>query len=95
MDKTELKEKKKLANGLKPIFNLGKSGITQTFINSVAKYLKVHEIVKIKVLIATNTKDIAFYADEITKETDSILLEKKGYTFTIWKKLTKTDKKKH
>ena len=93
MDKALLKEKKKEANGLKPMFQLGKAGITATFIELVDKYLKVHEIVKIKVLIATSTGDIQFYADEISKETNSIVLEKKGYTFTIFRKITKQDKK--
>ncbi len=93
MDKALLKEKKKEANGLKPMFQLGKAGITGTFIELVDKYLKVHEIVKIKVLIATSTGDIQFYADEIAKETKSIVLEKKGYTFTVFRKITKQDKK--
>lgn len=93
MDKALLKEKKKEANGLKPIFQLGKAGITEQFIDLVDKYLKVHEIVKIKVLIATSTGDITFYADEISKETKSIVLEKKGYTFTVYRKITKQDKK--
>ena len=93
MDKAELKNLKKQANGLKPMFQLGKAGITGTFIELIDKYLKVHEIVKIKVLIATTTGDIQFYADEITKETKSILLEKKGYTFTVFRKITKQNRK--
>ena len=93
MEKAELKDIKKQANGLKPMFQLGKAGITGTFIELIDKYLKVHELVKIKVLIETNTGDIQFYADEITKETKSLLIDKKGYTFTVFRKITKQDKK--
>ncbi len=93
MEKAELKDIKKQANALKPMFQLGKAGITGTFIELIDKYLKVHEMVKIKVLIATNTGDIQFYADEITKETKSTLIEKKGYTFTVFRKITKQDRK--
>jgi RNA-binding protein len=93
MDKALLQEKKKQANSLKPMFQLGKAGITASFIALVDNYLKVHEIVKIKVLIATNTGDITFYADEISKETKSTLIEKKGYTFTVYRLITKQNKK--
>jgi len=86
MDKKELKEIKKSANGLKPMFNLGKAGITASFIDLIDKYLAVHHLVKVKVLIATDTKDIEFYASEIAKETESIIVDKKGFTFVVYRK---------
>lgn len=93
MENTELKEIKKRASGLKPMFNLGKAGITAQFIESIDKYLAVHEMVKVKVLIATDTGDITFYADEIAKETNSIVTDKRGYTFSLYRKITKQDRK--
>ena len=93
MDKALLKEKKKEANGLKPMFQLGKAGITEQFIDLVEKYIKVHEIIKIKVLTATCTGDIEYYATEVAKQTKATVLEKKGYTFTIYRRITKQDRK--
>ena len=81
-----MKEIRKMASELKPEFNLGKNGITSTFIDTVFKFLKAHEIVKIKVLTATSKDEIEYYSSEIAKETDSIIVNKIGYTFTLYRK---------
>ncbi|MCA9496332.1 MAG: YhbY family RNA-binding protein [Nanoarchaeota archaeon] len=82
MDKKELK---KMANGIKPEFSLGKQGISDNFIDSVNKYLKVHNLVKIKCLIATDKENLQYFADEVSKQTQAELIEMKGFTFTIYK----------
>jgi RNA-binding protein len=86
MDKAILKELKKRANDLKPEFNLGKNGISDSFVNSVSNYLDVHEIVKIKVLIATNKDDVEKYSTQVEEKTNSTVLDKKGFTFTVYRK---------
>jgi len=85
MDKKKLKELKKSSNSLKPEFNLGKNGLTQSFLNTVDNYLKAHSIVKVKVSAAEDKTASNFFADSCAKELDAILLEKKGFTFTIYK----------
>ena len=75
-----------MANGIKPEFNLGKQGITDNFIDSLNKYLKVHNLVKIKCLIATDKDNLKYFADEVTKQAEAELIEMKGFTFTIYKK---------
>jgi RNA-binding protein len=89
MIKTELKELKKQANTLKPEFNLGKNGITTSFVDTIDKYLEVHNIVKIKVLIAIDKDGVKYYADEISKTTESEIIDRKGFTFTIYRKSKK------
>ena len=85
MKKEQLKELKQLANTLKPQFNLGKAGLTKTFIDTIDKYLTAHNIVKIKALIAEDKSSVEYLAGEITKETNSILIDKRGFTFTIYR----------
>lgn len=80
MDKKELKQ---VINELKPQFNLGKSGMTPTFIDTVDKYIEAHRLVKIKVLAAVDKEEVKYYANELSKETDSEVVEVKGFTFTL------------
>lgn len=85
MEKENLKKLKQISNKLSPQFNLGKSGITQSFIKTIEDYLEVHNIVKIKVLIAEDKDSLSYYAEEIAKETQAEIVEKKGFTFTLFK----------
>ena len=85
MKKEELKELKKIAATLKPEFNLGKSGITEKFIETVDKYLEAHGIVKIKALIAEDKSSLEYLANEIAKETNSTILDKRGFTFVVYR----------
>lgn len=77
---------KKLSNEIKPQFNLGKLGITSTFIETIDKYLEAHNIVKIKCSIAEDKSSVKYYANEISKETESTIIDKKGFTFTVYRK---------
>ena len=85
MDNGQLKELKKESNKLKAEFNLGRKGDSDTFIDSVQKYLKAHQMVKIKVIIAKDKSDVDKYSQDIAKKTNSTVLVKKGFTFTLYK----------
>lgn len=85
MDKTQLKELKKIANELKPMFNLGKGGLSETFIETIDNYLQAHEIVKIKVLSAENKDQVAQIANDLGKKVDAEVLDKKGFTFVLYR----------
>ncbi|MGN1113634.1 MAG: YhbY family RNA-binding protein [Oscillospiraceae bacterium] len=43
-------ELKSIANSLEPVFQIGKSGVNDAQVAQINDYLRVHEIVKIKVL---------------------------------------------
>ncbi len=86
MNKIELKELKKQAGGLKAEFNLGKNGLTDTFIDTIDKYLEAHNIVKIKSLISTNKDSVKEYAREISEKTESEIIDTKGFTFVLYRK---------
>jgi RNA-binding protein len=71
---------------LKPEFNIGKNGITDTFLDSVDKYLDKHEMVKIKVSIAEDKDAMKYYANEVANELKAEILDIRGFTFVICKK---------
>lgn len=85
MDKENLKNLKRIANSLKSQFNVGKSGITEAFVESVNDYLEAHKIVKIKVLSAVDKDQVTQIANDLIEETDAELIEKKGFTFVLYR----------
>lgn len=85
MDKKDLKDLKKQANELKPMFNLGKAGLTETFIDTVDKYLEAHHIVKIKAMCAGTKDESKYFAKEIADATESEIIDQKGFTFVLFR----------
>ena len=69
-----------------PHCNLGKKGISEEFVTHVSKLLKKYKIVKIKVLKSAITKsNVKDLAEQISKETNSHLIEIRGRTVIITK----------
>lgn len=85
MEQFDLKELKKVANELKPQFNLGKNGLTDTFIETVDKFLEAHGIVKIKVLAAEDKEGVKVIAEELAEALDADIIDKKGFTFVLYR----------
>lgn len=81
----EKKELKKIASDLKAHFNLGKNGITDTFIDTVEKYAEAHTLVKVKCTLAEDKDSLKKYAKEVAEKTELMLVETRGYTFTLAK----------
>ena len=82
----DIKEAKAMCSDLKPQFNLGKAGITSTFIKTINEYLEAHEIVKIKALIATDKDSLSYFAQQVAEDTHAQILQKKGFTFILYRK---------
>lgn len=85
MEQFDLKELKKVANDLKPQFNLGKNGLTDTFVDTIDKFLEAHGIVKIKVLAAEDKEGVKEVAEELAKALDADIIDKKGFTFVLYR----------
>jgi len=65
---------------------LGKKGITEEFIDHVAKLLKKYKIIKIKALKSVaNRSNIKIIANLISEKTDSYLLDIRGKMIIISK----------
>lgn len=79
------KELKAQASQLKPMFQLGKNGMTQAFLDSVDDYLTKNKMVKIKAFIVEDREGLTYYANEVAKELDAEIVELKGFTFALYR----------
>lgn len=85
LTKDEMKEIKAMSNSLKPQFNIGKGGVTESVIENIAKYLEAHSIVKVKVLAPLNKEQVSEIAENLVKAIpETFIVEKKGFTFTVY-----------
>jgi RNA-binding protein len=79
------------ARVIEPTIWIGKEGPSQTLIHHVQNQLNARELVKLKLqkaaLANSETENIA---KEISKETQSILIDVMGHTFTLYKKKSKS-----
>lgn len=67
--------------------NLGKNGITADFIANIVRLIKQNKIIKIKVLKSiARTSDINSLANDISKLTNSYVLDIRGNQFILSKK---------
>ena len=82
---------KSLANTLNPLLQVGKNGISDSFIKQLDKSLEGHELVKINVLNNSpdEAKDII---DEILEATGSEFVQQLGNKLTIYRE-SKENKK--
>lgn len=80
-----------LANQLSPIFQIGKSGISQNLIQQLNDALESREIIKITVLetAPASAKDLG---NELPKLTNSILVQTIGNKITLFRSRKKDSK---
>jgi RNA-binding protein len=83
MDKHELKKKSSL---LSPVVRIGKSGISDSVIAEVDKQLKLHELIKIKLLRSClEETDRTSFASELAAKTGSMLVLVQGNVVTLFR----------
>lgn len=85
------KEKKQLrgyAQTIRPLFQLGKEGITPNLIRTLNDSLEVHELIKIS-LLKTCPVDLDEASFDVAYLTKSEVIQKIGKTFVIYKKSKK------
>lgn len=80
-----------LSNRIEPIFQIGKSGVTEVLVEELNKALEARELIKINILETTpdSKKDIA---EEIALKTDSVLVQILGNKVTLYKSRKKDPK---
>ena len=79
------------ANGLDPIFQLGKSGLSENFIQQVDEALETRELVKVNILqnCLLEPKETAM---ELVEKLDAEFVQSIGNRFTIYRE-SKDNKK--
>lgn len=80
-----------LSNRIEPIFQIGKSGVTEVLVEELNKALEARELIKINILETApdSKKDIA---EEIALKTDSVLVQILGNKVTLYKSRKKDPK---
>ncbi|QZY57081.1 ribosome assembly RNA-binding protein YhbY [Crassaminicella profunda] len=75
---------KGLANGVKPIAQIGKSGITENFIKQIDDALEARELIKVNVL-ENSLLDTKETANEVAKQTRAYFIQAIGNKFVIYR----------
>lgn len=68
---------------MKPLLQVGKSGITEDFINQVRSDLEKHELLKVK-LIKTAPTDLKTAAEELAEKVPCQIAQKIGKTVLLF-----------
>lgn len=80
-----------LSNRIEPIFQIGKSGVTDVLIEQLNNALEARELIKINILetVPSSKKDIA---EEVSLKTNSVLVQILGNKVTLYKPRKKDSK---
>ena len=82
---------KSLANTISPIFQVGKGGVSEEFINQIDSALEARELIKIHVL-NNSSDDINFVAEEISNKTSCEIVQIMGNKITLFRQSIKKPK---
>lgn len=80
-----------LANPITPIFQVGKNGLTETFLKQIDDALEARELIKIHIL-NNSSEDINFICEQISKNTEAIIVQIMGNKITLFRQSTKKPK---
>lgn len=75
---------KKLAHDLQPLFQIGKNGITENFIEQMNQALEARELVKCKVL-NNSLLEAKETANELARATNAEFVQAIGNKFTLYR----------
>ncbi len=87
---------RKAANGLNPVFQVGKDGIDEELVKATANCLAARELIKLRVL-ETSPHTPREAAEELAEATGAEVIQVIGWVFVLYKKQTakKAKPKKH
>lgn len=80
-----------LANTIEPIFQIGKSGLSDNLIKQLSDALEARELIKITVL-NTAPDDVKSLGNEIAQNTSSTLVQTVGNKITLFRQKKKDSK---
>lgn len=82
-----------MANGLDPIFQIGKGGISDEMINQLAGALELRELIKVRIL-ETAVLDTKETANEVAARLKADPVQAIGSKFVIYKRANKEQHRK-
>lgn len=85
MESKRRAELRGLANTLKPLFQLGKQGINENFIDGIDKALTAHELIKFRVLVETCPENPKTAAQITAEHTGAEVVSVMGGVITLYR----------
>lgn len=85
------------ANGLEPLFQIGKGGMSDALVEQTADALRKRELIKLKVLLESAPESPREFADKLAQATGSDVVQVVGGSIVLYKEnpdKDKDDKKK-
>ena len=89
----QVKYLKSQAHSLKPLVQIGKSGLSDESIQSIVKVLADHELIKIKFIAHKEEQDQLI--DPILQQTEAQFVCLIGHVLTIYRRHTEPDQRKY
>lgn len=88
LTKAQLKFLKKESHHLKSIYQIGKLGLTENFVDQIDLALEKHEMLKFNIL-QNSMEDIKEAAQEIAEALDATIVQTIGHTATLYRESEK------
>ncbi|MDI9471521.1 MAG: ribosome assembly RNA-binding protein YhbY [Tissierellia bacterium] len=76
---------KKKAHHLDPVLHIGKSGLSQSFLNELDQALEKHELIKLR-LLDNSPFDFAEQMEDLLRESRSEFVSRVGKTLVLYRK---------
>ncbi len=80
------------ANGLEPLFQIGKGGMSDALIEQTADALRKRELIKLKVLLESAPESPREFADKLAEATGSDVVQVVGGSIVLYKENPDKDK---
>ena len=84
---------RKLAHNLEPIVRIGKDGIDENVLKSIAEVVKKRELIKVKILQNSSVDFDREMSDKIARDTKSVFVDRIGNILIFFKPKTTKDAK--
>lgn len=88
LNKQQIKYLKKEAHQLKSIYQIGKLGITKTFVEQIDQALERHELIKFNIL-QNSMEEISQATEEIAQELAAHVIQTIGHTAVLYRPSSK------
>lgn len=84
LSKAQIKFLKKTSHNIKSIYQIGKAGLTDNFIEQIDRALDKHELIKFNIL-SNSMEDIDETAQTIAEAVDAEIVQVVGHTATLYR----------
>ncbi|MBZ6528213.1 ribosome assembly RNA-binding protein YhbY [Aerococcaceae bacterium DSM 111021] len=88
LNKAQIKFLRKYSHNLKPLFQMGKNGLTDVFIEQVDNAIEKRELIKF-VILQNSDEDLDDVANKIADEIDGVIIQTIGSTAILYRPSSK------